>query len=70
MDKKRAKGLCYSSDEKYVVGHMIDTESIHKLIDQEVEKRLSCKANPILEQSISVVDEREVHTASICKNIQ
>ncbi|KAH0686823.1 hypothetical protein KY289_018561 [Solanum tuberosum] len=131
MDEKRAKGLCFLCDEKYVRGHvckakkqlflvelceegdvtmeedlepdqvqdqeaidnianpeeymtislqaftgyqtirvtgyhekrplqiLIDTCSTHNFIDEEMARQLGCKANTIIEQSISVADGRK-----------
>ncbi|KAH0672795.1 hypothetical protein KY290_025029 [Solanum tuberosum] len=51
--------------EKRHLQVLIVTGSTHNFIDQEVAMKLGCKANPILEQSISVADGRKVQTASI-----
>ncbi|KAH0710443.1 hypothetical protein KY284_011870 [Solanum tuberosum] len=57
IDEKRAKGLCFFCDDKYVV--LIDTGSTHNFIDQEVAKRLGCQSSTIMAQSISVDDGRK-----------
>ncbi|XP_070045243.1 uncharacterized protein [Nicotiana tomentosiformis] len=137
MDEKRAQGLCFFYDEKYVQGHncrarkqlflvdiveedtkgdeqsmelvqeitnasdefmtislqaftgvsdyqtirvtgyheksplqvLIDTGSTHNFIDQAVARKLGCKADSIVEQSISVADGRKVQT-TVCRNLQ
>ncbi|KAH0730002.1 hypothetical protein KY289_001190 [Solanum tuberosum] len=81
MDEKRAKGLCFFCDDKYVTirvtGYhekkplqvLIDTASTHNFIDQEVAKRLGCQTTTIMTQSISVADGRKVQTGSVCKNL-
>lgn len=56
--------------EKRLLQVLIDTGSTHNFIDQDIAKRLGCKASPIVEQCISVVDGRKVQTSSLCRNMQ
>ncbi|PHT92728.1 hypothetical protein T459_00610 [Capsicum annuum] len=57
-------------NEKRPLQVLIDTGNTHNFIDQEVAKKLGCKAEPITEQSVCVVDGRKVQTAYVCKNLQ
>lgn len=56
--------------EKRPLQVLIDTGSTHNFIDQEVAKKLGCKAEPITEQSVCVADGRKMQTAHVCKNLQ
>lgn len=46
--------------EKRPLQVLIDTESTHNFIDEEVASRLGCKAYSIQKQSVSVADGRKV----------
>lgn len=48
---------------------VIDTGSTHSFIDEKVARSLGCKASPITQQSISVVNGIRVQTNLVCKNL-
>lgn len=47
----------------------IDIGSTHNFIDQQVAARLDCQTSSIEEQSLNLVDGREVQSAAIWKNL-
>ncbi|KAH0714831.1 hypothetical protein KY284_007736 [Solanum tuberosum] len=50
--------------EKRLLQILIDTDSTHNFIDEEMARHLGCKASTIMEQSISVADGRKGTTFS------